>query len=301
VSRRLSRDRAQTAARVGGLAFVLLWLFSTRLQAAIPFWLPFVILAATELEFVIRGVRERHEEPVPAPAERRLPGADDADLGWVETVDEEGEPVLVAAAPRPPRRSRVPFVLVVFVGLALFVAAYRIDRDAGWSSISSADKARAEQRFTTEAARIAGKSVAVKCDDSYAYTGTGSDAAGVAFIPRALAYLQPAICRSLYGITFEGRLGARDEAAFAVSVLAHEATHLRGIRDEAETECYALQEGVALGRRLGLDAGTARALMEAQLDRDLSDASIARLDYRLPPGCRDGGTLDLRPSDPSFP
>ena len=84
-------------------------------------------------------------------------------------------------------------------------------------------------------------------------------------------------------------------------MLAHEATHLRGVRNEAETECYALQEGVELGRQLGLDAGTARALMRAQRDQDLSDESVQRLDYRLPEGCRNGGSLDLRPDDPSFP
>jgi len=59
-------------------------------------------------------------------------------------------------------------------------------------------------------------------------------------------------------------------------VLAHEATHLRGVRYEAETECYALQEGVELGRQLGLDTGTARALMRAQRDQDLSDESVQR-------------------------
>ena len=41
--------------------------------------------------------------------------------------------------------------------------------------------------------------------------------------------------------------------------------------------------------------------MRAQRDLDLSDASIARLDYRLPRQCRNGGTLDLRPRDPEFP
>ncbi len=84
-------------------------------------------------------------------------------------------------------------------------------------------------------------------------------------------------------------------------MLAHEATHLRGVRNEAETECFALQEGVALGRRLGLDEETARTLMEAQRARVLSDASVARLDYRLPEECRNGSELDLRPDDPRFP
>jgi len=283
------------------LCFVLLWLLSDQLQAAIPFWLPFAILAATEIEFVIRGMLERRHGVEPAPASRRLPGAADADLGWVETVDEEGEPVLVAAAPRPPRRSSVPIVIVVVIGIALFAYAYNVDRNAGWPSVSSANQAKAEQRFTAEAARIADGPVTVECDDGYAFTGVGSDAAGVAFIPRRLAYLQPTICRSLYRIAFEHKVGDRDDAAFAISVLAHEATHLRGVRNEAETECYALQEGVELGRRLGLDAATARALMRSQRDRDLSDESVQRLDYRLPDGCRNGGSLDLRPDDPSFP
>ena len=93
----LTRERVQAAARVGALLFVVPGCSPTGSQAAIPFWLPFVILAAMELEFVARGIRERRHGSEPRPAERRLPGADDADLGWVETVDEEGEPILVAA------------------------------------------------------------------------------------------------------------------------------------------------------------------------------------------------------------
>jgi len=254
-----------------------------------------------EIEFVVRGIRERRAGAAARPASRRLPGDDDADLGWVEAVDEDGEPILVPAAPRERRTARLPLAVVLVVGIALFAYAYRVDREAGWSSIAAAEKARAEQRFTAEASRISGRAVRVYCDDGYAFTGVGSDAAGVAFIPRALAYLEPTVCRSLYRIAFEKAVGGRDDAAFAITVLAHEATHLRGIRNEAQTECYALQEGVKLGRRLGLDAGTARALMAAQLARDLSDASVARVDYRLPPGCRNNGSLDLRPNDPQFP
>jgi hypothetical protein len=279
----------------------VLWLLSDRLQAEIPFWLPFAILAATEIEFVARGIREQRRGVEPTPASRRLPGADDADLGWVETVDEEGEPILVPAAPRPPRRLRLPAIVVLVIAVALFAYAYHVDRNAGWPSVSPANRARAEHRFTAESARIAGHPVTVRCDDGYTFTGVGSDAAGVAFISRRLAFLQPTICRSLYRVAFEHRVGTRDDAAFAITVLAHEATHLRGVQNEAETECYAIQEGVELGRRLGLDAGTARDLMRAQLDQDLSDESVQRLDYRLPEGCRNGGSLDLRPGDPSFP
>lgn len=279
----------------------MLWLLSSRLQAAIPFWLPFAVLAATEVEFVVRGIRERRLGSAARPTSQRLPGADDADLGWVETVDGDGAPVLVPAAARARRRSRLPLLLVFLVGFGLFASAYRVDREAGWSSVPAPERERAEQRYAVEASRIAGHSVTVRCDDGYAFTGVGSDAAGIAFIPRALSYLEPAVCRSLYRITFEGLLGPRDSAAFAITVLAHEATHLRGVRNEARTECFALQEGVRLGQRLGLDADVARALMRFQRDRDLSDASISRLDYRLPPGCRNGGSLDLRPDDQTFP
>jgi hypothetical protein len=297
----LSRDGLQNAARVGALAFVVVWLFSSRLQGEIPFWLPFAVLATMELELLVRGLREGRREPVPRPVEKRLPGSDDADLGWIETVDDEGEPVLVAAPPRARRRSRLPVLAVLVVGVALFAYAYRVDREAGWTSLSQPARATAQQRFTAEAARIARKPVRVLCDEDYTFTGTGSDAAGVAFIPRGLAYLEPTVCRSLYRIAFEHHVGARDDAAFAIAVLAHEATHLRGVANEAETECYALQEGVRLGERLGLSPGTARDLMRAQLDRDLSDETIQRVDYRLPPGCHNGGSLDLRPGDSSFP
>ncbi len=295
------RDRVQTASRIVALVFVILWLLSTRLQSTVPFWLPFIVLLAMEAEFVVRGVRERRAETPAPPASRRLPGADDADLGWVESVDEEGEPILVPAPRGHAGGSAAPPSSCSSSVSSCSRSPTASTARPGGPAVGRVDRDHAQMRFTTEASRIAGRAVRVYCDDTYAFTGVGSDAAGVAFIPRALAYLEPTVCRSLYRIAFEDKLGPRDEAAFAITVLAHEATHLRGIRDEAETECYALQEGVGLGRRLGLDAATARGLMEAQRTRDLSDASIARLDYRLPAECRNGGSLDLRPNDPSLP
>lgn len=301
----IDRGRAQTAVRVGGLVLVLAWLLSGRLQAALPFWLPFAILAATEAEFLARGYRElRRGRAVRArePSQRRLPGTDDADLGWVEIEDDEGEPHLVPAPARQRRRRRRwPLAFGIAVAAVLFAVALRVDRQDSWSSLTAAQRGETEARLSAEAGAIAGRAVTVRCDDSYAFTGAGSDAAGVAFPNRALAYLEPDVCRSLHRIAFEGTTGPRDDAAWAVTVLAHEATHLRGVRDEARAECFALQEGVGLGARLGLEPATARALMRAQLDRDLADTTVQRVDYRLPGGCRNGGTLDLRPGDPSFP
>lgn len=299
------RERAQAIVRAGGLLLVLLWLLSPSLQAVIPFWLPFAVLAATEIEFFARGILDarggRRPETPERTLERRLPGSDDADLGWVEVMDEEGETVLVPAPPAVRRRSRLPFAGGIILAAMLFVIALRVDERESWTSLAPAQRARAEQRFTREASIIAARPVTIRCDDSYAFTGVGSDAAGIAFIRSGIAYLAPSVCRILEEITRGGVSVGREDAAFAITVFAHEATHLRGIRNEAVTECYALQEGTRLGSRLGLEHSEARDLMRAQLDRDLADRSIARLGYRLPAECRDGGALDLRPDAPSFP
>lgn len=300
------RQRVQLAARLGGLAFVVAWLFSARLQGPIPFWLPFLILAATELEFLARGWRQpragRRPRATQAELQRRLPGKHDADLGWVEIEGEDGEPTLVAAPPAPRREvHRARHAIGVVLAVALFVVALRTDTRDTWSSLAPEVRTRSEQRFSREAQRIAGRPVTVACDDGYAFTGVGSDASGVAFPRRGLAFLEPDVCRTLHDIVAGRTVRSREDAAWAITVLAHEATHLRGIRDEAQTECYALQEGVGLGARLGFPPTEARSLMRAQLDRDLSTRSVERLDYRLPPECRDGGDLDLRPGQPSFP
>lgn len=282
------------------------WLLSGSLQAAIPFWLPFTILAATELEFLVRGLRERGaHRPRDRAAdvlERRLPGSDDADLGWVEEIDEEGLPILVPAPPAPPPpRHRLLLALGAVVAAVLFVVALRVDTRDTWQSLDTQARARTEQRLSRVAGEIARRQVAIRCDDGYAFTGVGSDAAGVAFIRSGIAYLEPDVCRTLYDIIAGDVPASREDAAFAITVLAHEATHLRGVRNEAVTECYALQEGAKLGARLGLERGEARDLVRAQFERDLGDRSVERLGYRLPAECRDGGTLDLRPGDRSFP
>ena len=69
--------------------------------------------------------------------------------------------MLVAGRAEAPRRSRLPVIVVLVIGIALFAYAYRVDRNAGWPSVSPANQAQAERRFTAEAARIAGHPVTV--------------------------------------------------------------------------------------------------------------------------------------------
>ncbi len=299
------RRRLQIGLRVVALAFVVAWLFSEELQLRVPFWVPFALLLAAEAEFLVQGWRERggRGSPVDGVAQRRAPGLDDADLGWGEIVeDAEG----VRYLPPPPRPERPRFRrLVAGAGLALavglFVAAVRVERARTWQALPAETQARVETRLSREASLIAGKPVIVRCDDGYTYTGIGSDALGVAFIERGLAYLQPSVCRALHDVLVEGDRREREATGEAVLVLAHEAVHLGGERNEGVTECKGLQLGVPLGERLGLSRDVAHRLMADRYGRNLAERSITRSEYRLPAECRDGGALDLRPDDGSFP
>ena len=114
-----------------------------------------------------------------------------------------------------------------------------------------------------------------------------------------LAILTPEICHDLYRLAFEDETtGSR--TGRAIAVLAHESWHLRGEADEGETECYALQSGVELGRRLGLSEERARQLMRQQLTENALRGP-GSLEYRVSPECADGERLDLDPADDSFP
>lgn len=288
---------------------VLAWFASDRVRSGLPFWLPFAILLAAELEYLVRGlldIRRGHVRRSGSPAEHGAPDEIDADLGWgdvVEELDENGDPVVrwIPPPPRPPRRRLgVVYAAGAAIAVAVLVAAYQTDRSASWSALSAGDRAAAEARFTREAARIAGTPVQVRCDDGYQFTGLGSDALGVAFPPRRLAFLRPSVCRRLHD-AIEGHRPVSDDAGEAVLVLAHEAVHLRGERREGVTECLGLQEGVGLAERLGWSRADAERLMAMRHDAVLADTGITRLSYRLPDGCRNGGDLDQRPDDPTFP
>ncbi len=294
----VDRTAVQTAVRVAAVVFVVAWLFVAALREVVPFWLPFVVLLAAEVEFVVRGRRE-----VPLPRRRRIPpGPEDADLGFGELVEEEDgyRYIPPPMRPRPSRGRRLAWLGGVAAVLVLFVLAARADRAATWQSLADDERARTVSRLTSEASIVAARPVTIRCDEQYAFTGAGSDTLGIAFPRAAIAYLDQGICRALHDLALDGK-DRGERTGEAIVVLAHEAVHLRGERREGVTECLALQEGVRLGVRLGLDERRARALMGAELDRRLAERSVIRAAYALPTGCEDGGSLDLRRDDPRFP
>jgi hypothetical protein len=294
----LDRSTAQTAVRVGALAFVVVWLFVDDLRAVVPFWLPFVVLLAFELEFLLRG---RHE-PIRPPRRRVPPGPEDADLGFGELVEEDDGYRYVPPPVRSPagRRRLVAWTIGIGVTAVLFGLAARADRAATWQSLSEGERARTVSRLTSEAAIIAGRPVTLRCDDGYSFTGAGSDTLGIAFPRAGITYLDTGICRTLHDLLADGEERG-DSTADALVVLAHEAIHLGGERREGVTECLALQAAVPLASRLGIGEQRARRMLEASYERRLAERSAIRVAYALPRACREGGSLDRRPGDARFP
>jgi hypothetical protein len=322
-----------TLLRVGLAVFVLVWIFGPyALQSAVPIWLPFLIALGLELNFFVAALRPapaRRSDRGPQTADRERYGygqeteelllvREDGEELWIpyagETDEEldalitearerpEEEPAAAAVAGPEARRVRPPLRrFVAGLGLigALALIFWVVESRTGWNGLDTSTRAEAAARFSDEASRVAAKPVTIRCDEAGDYVGAVQHADGVAAVGGNLAYLTPERCLDLYRLAFKGEVRS-NRTARALAVLAHEAWHLRGVSDEGTTECYALQSGVEIGQRLGLSAETARRLMRQQLSENAlrGQASPA---YRVPPDCRDGGQLDLRPNSARFP
>ncbi|MBD0338418.1 MAG: hypothetical protein ICV67_03925 [Thermoleophilia bacterium] len=300
-----SADRSAlpvAALRIALAAFVLAWIFGPyQLRSSVPVLLVFLIALGLEIHFFVGVLKAPTERPErdrgPQAVDRERFGyPHDVEDPYEEELDDADDlPLPPAGRRRPGRRLLVGLGLIGALALLLWVVESR----TGWAGLSAETRAEATARFSAEASRVAAKPVAIRCDESGQYVGAVQHADGVAKVGGDLAFLTPERCLDLYRLAFDGEVrGSRTGRALAV--LAHEAWHLRGVRDEGTTECYALQSGVELGRRLGLSLETARGLMRQQLaENRLHERGSA--EYLLPAGCRDGGELDLDADDPEFP
>jgi hypothetical protein len=318
--------------RIGLALFVLAWILGPyALRSAVPIWVVFLIALGLELNFLVGALRA-----TPAPRPDRRPQlvdrdrygyeAETDDLVLVHDGDEElwlpyaGESeeelqALVAEVregheeaepPATAYRESHRAVLAIrrfLVGLGvigvLALTIWFVEGRTGWDGLAGDTRGEAAARFSEEASRIAGKPVTIRCDESRDYVGSVQHADGVAFVGGDRAYLTPERCFDLYRLAFEGEV-TFSQTARAIAVLAHEAWHLRGVRDEGTTECYALQSGVETGQRLGLSEGTARQMMRLQLTENALRGP-GTLEYLVSPDCRDGGRLDLDPETTRFP
>lgn len=86
-------------------------------------------------------------------------------------------------------------------------------------------------------------------------------------------------------------------AVHGIVTLAHESWHLRGIRDEARTQCFAVQTTEAVALALGVHPVHAR-LIALRVAAD--DGAAAKGEYHSPE-CRSGGEYDLAPQSSRWP
>jgi hypothetical protein len=173
------------------------------------------------------------------------------------------------------------------------------------------EKSRVEPRFSRVAGRLAHKEVEVRCWSESewprvvaewgAYIGT-NDFGAFAQPSSDRASLAPETCRALVDFAYRHdrpeQGDALDDMAYAVGILAHESEHLLSpAANEAETECYGMQEIRSVARRLGADAAYANRLATRYW---LELYPSAPADYKTG-SCVDGGELDANRQSSRWP
>ena len=164
-------------------------------------------------------------------------------------------------------------------------------------------------RLSGIASELARRHVTIRCEGpSGALTGARGESGRTEFIgssPVSVSYLQEGICQTLHAYARALKAGpscllpCRNplEIAWSLNTLAHESYHLAGVRNEAQTECYALQAIDFVARRLGASPEQGRALGAFSFDQ---------LPGRMPAEyssaeCHDGHRFDMHPNDPAWP
>src|SRR5687768_16111227 len=159
-------------------------------------------------------------------------------------------------------------------------------------------RVRLEAKLATAASEIAGVPVQVFCQSfGEAFVDAGSEYGYVEFgpdgVPERSTLIKRNQCNDLRAYLRSDKAVPTREHAVAVHTLTHEAIHMSGVTNEAETECIALQRDAETARNLGATAEAARAL--AFLYWQVVYPRMPA-DYRSGE-CRPGGALDLRGPD----
>jgi hypothetical protein len=172
-----------------------------------------------------------------------------------------------------------------------------------------------EHRLGAVASEVAGRHVRVQCQGvvgaALDVTGeAGSVAFGPDGRPADVTELKRDVCKRLgryphehgsakFACTADGTRCSLDavKSLHALQTLAHESWHLAGERDEAVTECNALQTTAWVAQRLGATAAeglaAARKVYEQLYPRMPSEYQTSE--------CREGRALDRHPESSVFP
>lgn len=283
------RARLHRRARLVVLASVVGYFFLPHeLKTLIPVWLLFAAALGLELEFFVGGWLQTRRGVEPAEVDR---GPQPRDLAELGPQYEEFEPLSLFPSdwytePKVAPHREWRYVAEAAAGLAIVaVVLFFAVRPSGWDAVSSENRARTEATLSRAAGLVAGHEVEVTCDDRGQFVGFVQDADGAAEVGGRQAFLTPGICDTLYQLAVKDRVQSFARTGRAIAVLAHEAQHLRGVRDEGLANCYGFRSGVEIGVELGLAEERARAMMRAQLATNARD-SARNSEYRVPRDCR---------------
>lgn len=158
---------------------------------------------------------------------------------------------------------------------------------------------RVQAAATTAVQQLTGNPAAtVQCQRALAtFLWAGADLGRVEWNEPDRAWLTLETCQHLGSWYRSDRSAPTLDEAVAVHVLTHEAMHVAGDRNEAATECRALQHDA---RTVVLLGGTSE--QGAALARRIATEvyPTMREEYRSPE-CRAGGAMDRSPDDASWP
>jgi len=178
----------------------------------------------------------------------------------------------------------------------------------GWTK--HRERIHEQSRLAVVASTIVGHKVGVHCPNVFKKLVYASGEAGTVSFdengrPASYTDLSPETCDALRN------LGAVDwsclatascgykqfQVAWALHTLAHESFHLRGIAEEAVTECYAMQTTAQVAVSLGIPSRQA-----AQIQRWVWDKGYPNepSEYSTP-FCANGTRLDLHPGSGAWP
>lgn len=150
-----------------------------------------------------------------------------------------------------------------------------------------------EHQLSRDASKLAGFSVKVDCQSlAGAAFDLSGDAGSVKFgtngVPEHRTLIRREQCGELRSyLDHHGRAPSANQV-IAVHVLTHETMHMRGITDEAQAECAAIQRDAAMARVLGASAPDARVLAVRYW---MDDYPRMPDEYRTT-DCAPGGRLD---------
>jgi hypothetical protein len=150
-----------------------------------------------------------------------------------------------------------------------------------------------EHRLAAAAGALAGTRVSVHCQTfAEAWMDVGPELGVVPFgpdgVPEHRTLIKWGTCRKLAGWLRSGRAHPTLDQVIAVHVLTHESMHMAGSRNEAVTECRAMQRDARTAILLGATKQQARALA-ATYWRQVYPRMTE--DYRTA-DCAPGGSLD---------